>query len=191
MALQVRNAELVNLLSADFQRNKYPLVATGDFSGMYDSEIQLFDGTTITLLDSSEIEPIDLLRYDADVSANTATARSTSGVLLHGESVNIFDVSGDTVQLRLTAGGSVEVQRTAGSISYYIIQLRLRWILDTNSITSKYFTFIADKLVGFHTTKLTVDAGESHTIESGHQLLVHGSYTVNGALVNNGDLVIL
>jgi hypothetical protein len=69
--------------------------------------------------------------------------------------------------------------------------LHLHWLNDVYSVTSKYFKIIADKLVGFHVTKLSVPTGESHTIDSGHQLLVYGEYTINGTLVDDGDLVIL
>lgn len=191
MAIQKRNDELVNLLSADFLRKQYPLTATdGRFGGMIEMTIELENSTTITIIDADLFDPVDILHYDIDVAADSGISKSTFGTLAQNESINLFDVSGETVQLRMTADGDVELQRTAGTLSYAIV-LRLRWMFDVYTITSKYFKIIADQLVGFHTTRLSVPTGESHTIDSGYQLLVHGHFTIDGTLVDNGELVIL
>lgn len=190
MAIQKRNDELVDILSSDFLRKRLPLAVITQYGGMINMTLELLDGTTVVIVDLNLFDAVGLLHYSADVSAPTGDSRSVAGMIGQNESINLFDVSGDTVQLRVTVSGQVELQRTAGTETYNIA-LRLHWITEINSITSKYFTFIADKLIGFHVTKLTVDAAESHTIDSGHQLLVHGAYTINGSLVNNGQLVIL
>lgn len=190
MAIQKRNDELVDLLSSDFQRTTYPVAVTSRFGSSIDMLVELENSTTVTILDTDFFDPVHLLHYDVDVAADSSISRSTFGTLAQNEGVNLFDVGGETVQLRVTAGGKIELQRTAGTIWYSVV-LHLHWLNDINSTTSKYFKIIADKLVGFHVTKLSVPTGESHTIDSGHQLLVYGEYTINGTLVDDGDLVIL
>ena len=47
------------------------------------------------------------------------------------------------------------------------------------------------RIIGFHATKVSIPTTETQTISSGYQLLIHGSYTISGTLVDDGDLVIL
>lgn len=177
MAVQRRNSELVDLLTPDFIRRKFPITVADGFIGALDAQFELEDGTTVTVTDSDLLGLVDLVRYDADVTADTAASRSTTGALIRGESVNIFDISGDTVQLRLTAGGEVELQRTAVSaVTYYALTLRLHWIRDVNSVTSSRLTLIEDRLQAKDGDGLTM-------VDDGGNL---GMFIEDGGLVGVG-----
>lgn len=186
MAVQKRNDELVDILSADFVRKRYPVAIAGEGGGALDVHLDIEDGTTITVVDGTLFGEPDLLRYDADVIADSADSRSAWGMLAQGESINLFDVSGETVQLRLTSSGNVELQRTAGANVYGVV-LRLRWIID--SFGGDAFTH--NLLIDWHPHRTSVETSTTRMILSGFQLLIHGAYTINGALDVQGDLVIL
>lgn len=184
MAVQKRNDELVDILSADFLRKRYPLTATDRFGGMIEMTVEMDNSTTITIIDTNIFDPVDLLHYSTDVAADSGDSRSIMGMLAQGESINLFDVSGETVQLRLTSGGAVELQRTAGTLTYAIV-LRLRWLFDTYSVATHGF------ILDWHPQRVSVETATTRRISSGFQLLIHGAYTINGALIDDGDLVIL
>lgn len=165
MAVQQRNSEMVELLSADFLNKKMPYSLIGSFGGIGALELNNVVGTTITILDGSVLGTIDVLNYAADVISSDNTSVSISGILVVSESVNLYNDGSSVLQLRLTAGGSVEIQRTAGT-DEFDVQLRISWIVGY-TLLSNTLTLIADKIQArlatglFAESPLSVKAGSS------------------------------
>lgn len=144
VAVNQRNSELVGMLSADFVRNRLPVAIVGRrVTAIMDTEID-FGGDVVTIVvgepvGSATIQQPTLLSYRAIVSNdNSQEGYVSTGVLLPGESANIFDVGGDTVEIRLTSPDqAVEVERTGGGASYRGL-LRMEWLhnISVSNITA-------------------------------------------------------
>ena len=125
MATQIRNNEMVDVLSADFLRNTMPLVIHNGVGGFYEHAFML-GGTALTLVSSSSPYVVtEVLYYVAVVAGNTVAA--TTGTIEPDSSAEIFSDADAVIELRVTAAGAIEIERTAGTVTLNV-KLRLDWI---------------------------------------------------------------
>lgn len=127
MAVNKRNDELVDMLTADFLRNKMPIVCYGTVGGFWDGDLSISSDTTITLLgggtDYSVVRGIRFwsITYGAagfTVTDNTVVPSALTE--LHNDGTNV-------VEIRVTAAGAIEVQRTAGTATI-AVKMRIEWL---------------------------------------------------------------
>lgn len=144
MAIQQRNSEMVELLSADFLNKKMPYSIIGNFGGIGALELNNVADTTITILDSTVLGTVDILHFTSDVISSDNNSVSLSGILAISESVNLYNDGSSILQLRLTSGGSVEIQRTAGT-DEFDVKLSISWVVG-HTLLSNVLTLIADRL---------------------------------------------
>lgn len=128
MALQQRNSEMVQLLSADFLTNRYPLTLYGAFGGFARVEVSLPNTTAVTLISDSETYDVKvLLRYEALVAIDGGGYAYISGELLPTATTAVLytDVDG-SITLACSADGVVTIY-ASGTVTGRV-QIELNWI---------------------------------------------------------------
>src|SRR5262245_10551798 len=126
MAVQRRNDELVNLLEADFQRTKMPIVVHNGIGGFWDHALTFSDSTALTIFGATRPYRVTEILCYTVVAAGDTRASSTGAVVLD-DSAELFN-DGDTILvLSVDADGAVTLQRTTGSQTLRV-KLRLDWV---------------------------------------------------------------
>lgn len=129
MAVQERNGEMVQLLSADFLRNKLPLyLHDGVLAGQADIAVNDQGATATTIIpDQATIDVKQLLRFEAIVKPSTGSADTVEGSVAVSGSVSLYSSGVNILTLAVAASGAVTLQRTGGALTYDV-RLRLEWI---------------------------------------------------------------
>jgi len=128
MAVNLRNTEMIGMLSADFVRKQVPLILYGSISGYAEIELSAVAGTAITVIEDAAATDVKAaLRYEALVAESGGGIAAASGALGLAAADNLYDDGVDVLTLTVNADGSVEVQRTAGAATFDLA-ISLRWL---------------------------------------------------------------
>lgn len=128
MAVQIRNDELIDILSADFLRCRLPLAVYDTFGGFMEINLAAVDDTTITLLGASNPFAVTAILRTQAVCATSGGATGVSdGNTTPSGSLELYNDGDTIIELRVTAAGAVEVQRIGGAATVNL-KLRLDWI---------------------------------------------------------------
>lgn len=128
MAIQERNQELVNLLSADFLRNKLPFAVAGTVGHYAELEFSGIDSTTPQLLVPNGPGDVTALIYFTIIvkeagGGSAAAQGAIPGTVLTIE--NIYNIGGNSLLLYSLGDGSIAVVPVVGT---YDLSISLRWI---------------------------------------------------------------
>lgn len=128
MALQQRNSEMVQLLSADFLPNRYPLTLYGTFGGFARVEVSLPNTTAVTLISDSETYDVKvLLHYEALVAIDGGGYAYMTGEMTPTATTAVLytDVDG-SITLACSADGVATIY-ASGTVTGRV-QIELNWI---------------------------------------------------------------
>lgn len=128
MAIQERNDELVDILSADFVRNKLPSFVYGQIGGRADYSLDNVAGTAISLIpDAAAYDVKQFLYYRAVVVTSSAVRFTVEGNVGTNATSDLYNSGSDILRLTVASSGAVSIARAGGTLTYDL-QLHLEWI---------------------------------------------------------------
>lgn len=127
MAIQERNQEMVELLSADFVRNQAPGSIVADVGGWRIVARANIGATAVVLLPDGANDALYRVRASFVIRLSSGAASSGAVDVANSGNANVYDSGGETYNLRVNADGSVDVRRTAGSTTARII-VEMIWL---------------------------------------------------------------
>lgn len=127
MAIQERNQEMVELLSADFVRNQAPGSILADVGGWRVVSRADIGATAVVLLPDGANNVLYRLRANYVLRLSSGAVGGGAADVNNNANANIYDSGGETYNLRVNADGSVDIRRTAGSTTARMIA-ELIWL---------------------------------------------------------------
>lgn len=128
MAVQIRNDELIDILSADFLRCQMPLAVYDAFGGFMEINLTGVNDTTITVISATSLFVVTaILRAQAVCMTSGGATGTSDGSAAPGSSLELYNDGDTIIELRVAAGGAVEVQRIGGEATVNV-RLRMDWI---------------------------------------------------------------
>lgn len=131
MAVQVRNSEMIDLLSADFSRNKIPQTIYGSEAGFAIVECVDLGSTSQELIPNDDSFDVKRVLWFTALVASSAGGEFgedyKSSILRPGQAIDIFYDGQNACQLRVDDNGSVIAYRSAGTATFNVI-LQMMWI---------------------------------------------------------------
>lgn len=131
MAVQVRNSEMIDLLSADFLRNKIPAAIYGSAAGFTVVECADLGSTQQELIPNDDSFDVKRVLWFTALVASSAGGEfgedTKTSILRPGQSTDIFYDGQNACQLRVEDDGSVVAYRSAGTATFDVV-LMLLWI---------------------------------------------------------------